>query len=145
MKKSSYQYPGALMGMMMTCLLFLSEYAAGQSMTPEAQLDRVADRTSAFVRSVRDPARLIIRRIPTLGNDVIVDLHVDGAPFASIGYGHTYEGVLSPGRHVLSVLATPSPKWLIRSRIIVNVRSGQTYTFTAMGDRTGSLTLMRDD
>jgi hypothetical protein len=139
----NYSYRGALMGTMMTCL-FLSEYAAGQSRAPDAQLDRVAGRTSAFVRPVRDPARLIIRRIPTLGNNVIVDLYLDGAPFAAIGYGHTYDGILPPGHHVLSVLATPSPKWPTPSRIILNVRSGETYSFTAMGDSSGSLTLRAD-
>jgi hypothetical protein len=143
MKRYSYCYRGALIGTMMTCL-FLSEYAVGQSRNPDAQSDRVGGRTSAFVRPIRDPARLIIRRIPTLGNDVFVDLYLDGAPFASIGYGQTYDGVLSPGRHVLSVIATPRPKWLTRSHIIVNARSGQTYSFTAMGDRTGSLTLRGD-
>jgi hypothetical protein len=144
MKNYSYRYRGAPMGAMMACLLFLNEYAAGRPMPPDIQSDRLAGRTSAFVQRVRDPARLIIRRIPTLGNDVFVDLYVDGAPFASIGWGHTYEGVLPPGRHVLSVLATPSPRWVIRSQIAVNARSGQTYSFTAMGDGTGSLTLRAD-
>jgi hypothetical protein len=143
MNTHSDHYRGALITML-AGLLFLSEYAAGQTVTTNAPLDRAAGRTSAFVRSVREPARLIIRRIPTLGNNVFVDLYLDGAPFASIGWGHTYDGTLPPGRHVLSVLATPSPKWLTRSHIVLNVRSGETYTFTAMGDGSGSLTLVGD-
>ena len=142
MKTYSYHCRGALIVMMLACLLFLNEYAAAQTLTSEAHLGRLAGGTSAFVQPVRDPARLIIRRIPNLGNDVIVDVYVDGAPFAAIGYGHTYEGILPPGRHVLSVLATPRPKWPTPTQIIVNVRSGQTYAFTAMGDGSGSLTLV---
>ena len=86
-------------------------------------------------------ARLIIRRIPNLGNNVIVVLSVDGGPSESIGFGHTYEGVLAPGRHVLSVVATPSAKWSIPSETTLDARSGQSYYFTAMGDHSGGLIL----
>jgi hypothetical protein len=89
----------------------------------------------------RAPARLIIQRIPDLGNFVYVNLWVDGAPVAAIGYGQTYEGLLPPERHVLSVLATPDPKWPTPSQMILDVRSGQTYNFTADGDGSGYLIL----
>jgi hypothetical protein len=88
-------------------------------------------------------ARLIIRRIPNLGNHVIVDLYVDGAAVADIGYGRTYEGFLRPGRHVLSVLPTPHAKWLTPWQMTLDVRKGQTYSFTATGDHSGDLILVR--
>ena len=141
MKTYSYHRHGALIVMMLTCLLFLGEYAAAQTVNSGVKSGRVAGKTSASVQQVRDPAQLIIRRIPTLGNNVIVDLYLDGAPFAAIGYGHTYEGTLPPGRHVLSVLAGPGPKWPTPSQIVVNVRSGQIYKFTAVEDGSGGLTL----
>jgi len=84
---------------------------------------------------------LIIRRIPNLGNHVIVDVYLDGQPFTSVVYGQTYEGSLPAGKHVLSVLATPSPKYPTKTNVLLNARSGETYTFTARGDQTGSLTL----
>ena len=96
---------------------------------------------SHWRRTGGDPSRLIIRRIPNLGNHVIVNLSVDGGAVESIGFGHTYEGVLAPGRHVLSVVATPSAKWGIPSQITLDARSGQTYTFTVMGDHSGGLIL----
>jgi hypothetical protein len=89
-----------------------------------------------------EPARLVIRRIPNLGNNVIVDLRIDGAPGGSIAYGHTYQTFLPPGRHVLSVLATPTPKWRARWHVILNAHSGRTYIFTAMGDHSGNLILV---
>jgi hypothetical protein len=138
MKISNLRRRRTLILMMLTCLLLLPEYATAQAVKSRR---RVAGKTSGFVQPVRDPARLIIRRIPTLGNNVIVDLYLDGAPFAAIGYGHTYDGILPPGRHVLSVLAGPNPKWPTPTQIVVNVRSGQTYTFIAVGDGSGSLTL----
>jgi hypothetical protein len=59
----------------------------------------------------------------------------------SIAYGHTYEGLLPPGRHVLSVLPTPNPRWKIPWQTTLNVQNGQTYNFTAMGDGSGLLIL----
>lgn len=85
------------------------------------------------MQSASGPASLIIERIANLGNDVYVDLYIDGLPAAAIGYGSSYEGLLPPGRHVLAVLATPSPKWPTPWEITLDARSGRTYTFTADG------------
>jgi hypothetical protein len=72
---------------------------------------------------------------------VAVDLSIDGVAVQPITYGQTYEGFLPSGRHVLSVVATPNPKWPKPSQIILNVRNGRTYSFTAMGDGSGHLIL----
>lgn len=119
--------------LMTTSLLFFSGYAASQA-SSNAQSRRAAVTASAFVRPVKGDARLIVRRLPDLGNYVYVDLYVDGVPVATIGYGRTYEGLLPPGRHVLSVVASPNPKWPKPWEMTLDVRSGRTYSFTAEGD-----------
>jgi len=95
-----------------------------------------SDAARLIVRQQPDEgaARLIVRRDPGLGNYLIVHLRVDGVLVATIGYGRTYEGFLPPGRHVLSLLPTPNPKWPTPSAMILDVQSGQTYSFTALGD-----------
>ena len=113
----------------MTCLLCVAGYAGAST------------RTTSGTSSDGGSARLIVYRIPTMGKFVIVQIYVDNVMVGSIGYGNTYEGVLKPGHHVLSVLATPRPRWLDRPPTIVDVRSGQTYKFTAMGNNEGSLML----
>ena len=140
MKTYSYCNRKALF-LMTTCLLFLSGYGTSQAMSSDAQSGRVAGAGSAAVQPVTDDARLIVRRIPNLGYNVIVDLYVDGVAVAPIGYGRTYEGFLPSGRHVLSVLPTPSPKWSTPWQMTLDVRKGQTYSFTAMGDGSGHLIL----
>jgi hypothetical protein len=140
MKRYSYRSRNALI-LMTTCLLFLTRYGTSQAMSSDAQSRRVAVAGSDSVQPVRDDARLIIRRIPNLGYNVIVDLYVDGVAVAPIGYGRTYEGFLPSGRHVLSVLPTPSPKWSTPWQMTLDVRKGQTYSFTAMGDGSGYLIL----
>jgi hypothetical protein len=105
-----------------------SRYVANQAMNSDEQ-------------SGSAPARLIIHRIADLGNTVFVNLWIDGAPVAIVAYGQTYEGFVPPGRHILSVLPAPNPKWPISSQMILDARSGQTYNFTADGDGSGRLVL----
>ena len=116
------------------CLVF-SAYALCQPARSEAQ--------SAHVKAGPGsaPARLIIRRNPNLGFNVIVRLWIDGAPAESIGYGHTFQGFLAPGRHVLAVLASPNPRWPTPWQLPLDVQSGRTYGFTAVTDGSGNLIL----
>jgi hypothetical protein len=100
-----------------------------------------SERATFGARSSTGTARLTVYRIPNIGKRVIVHLYVDDVVAGLIGYGQTYEGFLTPGRHVLSTLATPDPTWWERPPTIVDVRSGQTYKFTAMGNGKGNLIL----
>jgi hypothetical protein len=140
MKTYRYSNRRALI-LMTTCLLFLSTFAANQAMSSDAQSRRTVVAESAVVQPVKGAARLIVRRDPALGNYLIAHLRVDGVLVGVFGYGRTYEGFLSPGRHVLSLLATPSPKWPAPLGMILDARSGETYNFTAIGD-SGSLILL---
>ena len=120
--------------LMITCLLFLGPYATSQAMSSDSQSRRAGAAGSAVGQPVERAARLIVCRDPSLGNFLIAHLDVDGVPVAPIAYGRTYEGFLSPGRHVLSALPTPNPAWRNPPAMALNVRSGQTYTFTLIGD-----------
>ncbi|HXX41327.1 MAG TPA: hypothetical protein VEI58_03580 [Chthoniobacterales bacterium] len=123
------------------CLLIVAS-AANFAPMAEAQSRYEESAQPLLVKPGSGSARLIVRRIANLGNRVVVSLWLDGAPFGVIVYGQTYDGVLPTGRHVLSVTVSPRPKWPgIQSEIVLNVRRGQTYVFTAMGDHSGSLIL----
>jgi hypothetical protein len=113
----------------------------GFTATAEAKSHRTVNGSNASTQSAEQPGRLIIHRLPNLGVNVIVDLYVDGAPFGSVGYGQTLDRNLSPGRHVLSVEATPRPTYATRSNATVDVQSGETYTFTAEDNGSGNLVL----
>jgi hypothetical protein len=136
MKTYSHSSRRALI-LMTTCLLFLITYAASQAMSSDAQSRRAV----VAVQPVKGAARLIVRRDPALGNFLIVHLRVDGVLVGVFGYGRSFEGFLSPGRHVLSLLATPSPKWPAPLGMILDARSGETYNFTAIGN-SGHLILL---
>jgi len=137
----TYRCRGRIAFVLIATCFFLSGYTANHAMGAKAKSSRAAVAWPVSVRPVNGPARLNINRIPDLGNFVIVRLWIDGMWAGSIGYGHTYEGLLPPGRHVLTVMASPNPKWWTPSQMILDVRSGYTYDFTAMGDGSGRLIL----
>ena len=131
MKARNYSTRGASLLLMVS--LFFSAFVAGQAMGADP-------RSRHAVAPSQAPARLVIRRIPNLGANVIVKLWIDGQSVAALGYGHTYEGALTPGRHVLAVLATRS-RSPIPWEMPLNAQSGQTYIFTATGGPSGNLVL----
>jgi len=133
MKAHNYSTRSAILLLIVS--LFVSAFVTGQAMGAEPRSAHAAATSQA-------PARLIIRRNPNLGANIIVRLWIDGQPAArAIIYGHTYEGFLAPGHHILAVLASPSPLWPVPWQLPVDVRSGQTYGFTAATDGSGTLVL----
>ena len=132
MKAHNYSTRSAIL--LLVVSLFFSAFVAGQATAAEP-------RSAHAVAPSQAPARLIIRRMPNLGFNVIVQLWIDGQPTATLGYGHTYHGLLTPGRHVLAVLATPRSRSPIPWEMPLNVQSGQTYIFTATGGPSGNLIL----
>ena len=116
--------------LVMACLLCVAVYAEAST------------RTGFGAPSNGGAARIIVYRLPTTGKFVFVNIYVDDVAVGTIPYGgRTYEGFLKPGHHVLSVLPTPRPKWWERPPTIVNMRSGQTYSFTAVPNGKGNLIL----
>jgi len=115
--------------------LFFGAYAANQAMSSDPQPGRAAFAKPASVRPVDGPAFLTIYRIANLGNDLAVNLWLDGSPFGVIVFGQTYRGFLPHGRHVLSLTVSPNPRWPgLETKIALNVRDGETYSFTATGN-----------
>lgn len=122
------------------CLLFVG-YVASEAMASEAKRVYAVPSSPGFQPTIGG-GRLIIWRIANLGKVVGVNLWLDDAPIGVVTYGQTYDGVLPRGRHILSVTVSPRPAWPgVRMEIPLNVRDGQTYYFTAMGDHSGHLIL----
>ena len=88
---------------------------------------REARLNSASTRS-EDGARLIVARGANFGQFEFLNLFVDGVPVAKLGFLRSYEAVLPPGPHVLSVTAyLEHPTYTL-----VNAKPGRTYAFTAV-------------
>jgi hypothetical protein len=92
---------------------------------------REARSNSASARSEGD-ARLVVTRAANFGTFQYLNLSVDGVPVADLGVNQSYDAVLPPGQHVLSVSATPQGyRYTPPTQRRVNAKPGKTYAFTA--------------
>jgi hypothetical protein len=92
---------------------------------------REARSNSAPARSV-DDARLVVSRPANFGTFQFLNLFVDGVHVADLGVDQSYDAVLPPGRHVLSVSTTPQVyRHTLPTQRRVNAKPGETYAFTA--------------
>lgn len=107
-----------------------------------AAKEKASGPTSVFATGMKDGGRLVIKRAPSLGNRLIVSVKIDGES-VSIGYGHTYRAYLKPGRHTLSVMATPKPQVAEPWEMSLDVQAGQTYTYTAQSGGKRQLVLAK--
>jgi hypothetical protein len=76
--------------------------------------------------------RLIVQRAPNFGTDLVVHLSIDGAKVANIPRDQHYEGSVSAGRHVLTVVAVPNTESRRPTSTHLTVQSGHTYIFNAV-------------
>jgi hypothetical protein len=100
----------------------------------EARLNSVSARSEA-------DARLIVARVANFGTFNFLNLFVDGVYVANLGYLRSYEALLPPGRHVLSV--TPELEYCTHT--IVHAEPGRTYAFTARWINRHQVRLERGD
>jgi hypothetical protein len=82
-------------------------------------------------RTTHQGAHLIVQRAPNVGTEVVVRLSIDGKRVADIQRDHRYDGFVSAGRHVLTVVPMPNIELRPPVSLRVTVRSGHTYIFTA--------------
>jgi hypothetical protein len=78
-------------------------------------------------------SNLVIKRAANFGNLSNINLYIDGNRVAILGYGRSYEGVLPPGVHFVTMKQTPhlndaypfSQQW-------IRLAPGRTSVFTAI-------------
>src|SRR5260370_16531117 len=120
----TYRYSSVSVLVLVVLWVSFNVYVSCQAMSLDMQSARAAAAGgSDLVQPVQGAARLVVRRGPNLGANVAVRLWVDGAQVGTIGYGHTYQGSLAPGRHILSVQPSPRPQSCNPCQMTLDVRS----------------------
>src|SRR6266513_4372227 len=76
--------------------------------------------------------RLIVLRAPNFGWNLALNLKIDGRTVANLVQGRRYDHFVPAGRHVLTASAVPNYYFYSPTSTVLNVRSGQTYVFTAV-------------
>ena len=86
-------------------------------------------------------ARLLVNRVANFGSDLSLVLSVDGKDVGNFTEGRSYSGYLSAGQHVIVARIDPNQTGAGPARKTLNVKAGQTYSFTA-GLSGGNMTLV---
>ena len=82
---------------------------------------------ATFATSAADGGRLFIRRSPVLGENVTITLRIDGKVAGTLVKARNFDRYIAPGRHTLIASPTGGGTW----QGTLNVRVGETYTYTA--------------
>jgi uncharacterized lipoprotein YajG len=88
-------------------------------------------------------ARLLVNRVANFGSDLVLVLSVDGKDVGNFTEGRSYSGYLSAGQHVITARVDPNMTGAGAARKTLNVKAGQTYSFTA-GLSGGNMTLVKN-
>jgi hypothetical protein len=86
---------------------------------------RVVRSSSASARS-EDDARLVVTRSANFGTFQYLILFVDGVHIADLGLSQSYDAVLPPGQHVLSLSTTPQIyRYTLPTQQHINAKPGE--------------------
>jgi len=107
---------------------------ASEASSPATSASPAEPGSSAETAVARPGGRLIVLRAPNFGWNMALNLKIDGRGAANIVQGGRYDQFVPAGRHMLTVSAVPNYQ---PTSTVVNVRSGQTYVFTAVRQNTG--------
>ena len=86
---------------------------------------------------------LLINRVANFGSNMALVVSVDGKDVGSFTEGRNYSGYLPAGQHVIVARVDPNQTGAGPARKTLNVKAGQTYSFTA-GLSGGNMTLVRN-
>src|SRR6266568_7258914 len=86
---------------------------------------------------------VLIYRVANFGSNLSLVLSVDGKDVGSFTEGRNYSGYLPAGQHVITARVDPNQTGAGLARKTLNVKAGQTYSFTA-GLSGGNMTLVRN-
>lgn len=112
---------------------------ASEVSSPATRASPAEPGPSAETAVAQPGGRLIVLRAANFGSNLALNLRIDGRTAANIVPGGRYDDFLPEGRHMLtvSVVSNYHP-----TSTTLNVRSGQTYVFTATRQNTGSVVLV---
>jgi hypothetical protein len=79
-----------------------------------------------------DNARLVVNRAANFGILESISVFIDGVQVADLELSQSYDAVLPPGQHVLSISMNPKTDGQKPTQRRVNAKSGETYAFTAV-------------
>jgi len=111
---------------------------ASEASPPATSASPAEPGPSAETAVVQPGGRLIVLRAANFGSNLALNLKIDGKTAANLVPGGRYDHFVSEGRHMLIVVVSNHQP----TSTVLDVRSGQTYVFTATRQNTGSVVLV---
>ena len=115
---------------------------ASEVSSPATRASPAEPGPSAETAVAQPDGRLIVLRAPNFGWNLALNLKIDGRTAANIVRGRSYDQFVPAGRHMLTVSTVPNYYVYQPTSTVLNVRSGQTYVFTATRQNTDSVVLV---
>jgi tetratricopeptide (TPR) repeat protein len=112
---------------------------ASEVSSPATRASPAEPGPSAETAVAQPSGRLIVLRAANFGWNMALNLKIDGSADANIVQGGRYDRFVPAGRHMLTVSAVQNYQ---PTSTVLNVRSGQTYVFTAVRQNTDSVVLV---
>jgi hypothetical protein len=91
--------------------------------------------------SPNDNARLVVNRSANFGILESVTVFVDGVQVAELELSQSYDGVLPPGQHLVSISMNPKREGQKPTQRQVEAKPGETYAFKAVWRSAGFASL----
>ena len=131
---SQHNSTGRIFLVLLACLIFIIGVAnqVSGSIPQSSASTRTHAPASMFSRGNHKGGRLIVQRTANFGNDLFLNLSIDGREVAKIAWNYRYGAFIPAGAHVLTVLAMPRSDVRRPSSTRVTIRPGRTYVFTAV-------------
>jgi hypothetical protein len=89
-------------------------------------------KSDAAWASSDDNAHLVVNRAANFGILESITVFIDGVQVADLELSQSYDEVLRPGQHVLSISINPKTDGQKPTQRRVNAKPGKTYAFTAV-------------
>src|ERR1700736_6447107 len=91
--------------------------------------------------SPSDNARLVVNRAANFGILESVTVFVDGVQVAELELSQSYDAVLPPGQHLVSISMNPKMEGQKPTQRQVDAKPGKLYAFRAVGGSAGYASL----
>jgi hypothetical protein len=112
--------------------LFVIMVAIACSLAASTPIQAQEAKSESASASSDGNARLVVNRAANFGILESISVFVDGVQVADLELSQSYDAVLRPGQHVLSISMNPKTDGQKPTQRRVNAKPGETYAFTAV-------------
>lgn len=112
--------------------LFVIMVAIACSFAASTPIQAQEAKSDSALASSGDNARLVVNRAANMGILESINVFVDGVQVADLGLSQSYDAVLRPGQHVLSMSMNPKTDGQKPTQRRVKAKPGKTCAFTAV-------------